>query len=113
MILPYSLNTLLTVLNPGTLSYVIALALIFTRKYDDLAEYPVALTSMIIVTIAGGPGRPMGACFQGAAFAVGGVLLGSAVFAILAKLASVPVAQAVVFAAFVYGKPLRRPLAVP
>lgn len=71
-----------------------------------MAEYPVALTSMIIVTIAGGPGRPMGACFQGAAYAVAGVLLGSAVFAILAKLASVPVAQAVVFAVFVYGKPL-------
>ena len=59
---------------------------------------------MIIVTIAGGPGKTFGACVQGAALALGGVLLGSAFFAILAQLGHYPVAQGVVFALMVYGQ---------
>ncbi|KAG8806770.1 hypothetical protein FRC18_005912, partial [Serendipita sp. 400] len=86
----------------GTIAYVLALALIFTRKYVNLSKYPPALVAMIIVTIAGGPGKTVGACIQGAAMAMGGVLFGSAFFAILAKLAAYPVAQAVVFALMVY-----------
>lgn len=84
------------------MAYTIAIALIFLRKYEDLSSYPLALSAMIIVTIAGGPGKPVGACMQGAAMAMGGVLLGCGFFAILALLANVPVAQAVVFAIIVY-----------
>ncbi|CCA70282.1 hypothetical protein PIIN_04221 [Serendipita indica DSM 11827] len=86
----------------GTIAYVLALALIFTRKYDDLSAFPITLTAMIIVTIAGGPGKTFGACLQGAALALAGVLLGSGFFAILAKLGRYPVAQGVVFAVMVY-----------
>ncbi|KAG8810558.1 hypothetical protein FRC17_002882, partial [Serendipita sp. 399] len=86
----------------GTIAYLLALALIFTRKYVNLSKYPPALIAMIIVTIAGGPGKTVGACIQGAAMAMGGVLFGSAFFAILAKLGAYPVAQAVVFAFMVY-----------
>lgn len=57
---------------------------------------------MIIVTIAGGPGRTIGACLQGAVMAMSGVLLGCFFFWILALLASVPVAQGIVFAFIVY-----------
>jgi hypothetical protein len=84
------------------LAYTVAITLIFIRKYDDLSSYPLALSAMIIVTIAGGPGKPIGACLQGAAMAMGGVLLGCVFFAILALLANVPVAQGVVFAIIVY-----------
>jgi hypothetical protein len=84
------------------LAYTIAISLIFLRKYDDLSSYPFALSAMIIVTIAGGPGKPVGACMQGAAMAMGGVLLGCGFFAILALLVNVPVAQGLVFAIIVY-----------
>ncbi|KIM23580.1 hypothetical protein M408DRAFT_253625 [Serendipita vermifera MAFF 305830] len=86
----------------GTLAYTLAIALIFIRKYDDLSSFPLSLSAMIIVTIAGGPGKTIGACLQGAIMAMGGVLLGCGFFAILALLASVPVAQAVIFAIIVY-----------
>lgn len=57
---------------------------------------------MIIITITGGPGKPLGACIQSVALAMGGVLLGCGFFAILALLAAAPVAQGVVFALVVY-----------
>lgn len=62
---------------------------------------------MIIITIAGGPGKPIGACLQGLCLAMAGVLLGSVFYVILAKLIAVPIAQGIVFAAFVYGTPHR------
>lgn len=83
---------------------MIAFVLIFLRKYDDLSQYPPALTAMLIITIAGGPGKPLGACLQGAMLAVAGVLVGAGFFAILAKLVAYPVAQAIVFAFMVYCK---------
>lgn len=57
---------------------------------------------MIIVIVAGGPGKTVGACVQGVCLALVGVGVGSGFFAILAKLANFPVAQAVIFAAIVY-----------
>jgi len=57
---------------------------------------------MIIVVIAGSPGKPIGACLQGVVMAMAGVLLGCGFFAILALLAEVPVAQGIVFAIIVY-----------
>lgn len=59
---------------------------------------------MLIVTIAGGPGKPFGACLQGVVLAMAGVLVGGGFFAILAKLVAYPVAQAFVFAFIVYCK---------
>jgi hypothetical protein len=59
---------------------------------------------MILVTISSGAGRTIGSCVQATTLSMAGVLVGSAFFAILAKLAHVPVAQGIVFAAFVYGK---------
>jgi len=84
------------------LAYSLAIALIFIRKYDDLSSYPLALASMIIVTIASGPGKPLGACIQSLALAMGGVLLGCGFFAILALLAAAPVAQGILLALIVY-----------
>lgn len=81
---------------------MLAFVLVFLRKFDDLSAVPVAYTSMIIVIVAGGPGKTVGACVQGVSLALLGVGVGSGFFAVLAKLAGFPVAQAVVFAAIVY-----------
>jgi hypothetical protein len=86
----------------GSLAYTLAIALVFIWKYDDLSSYPLTLASMIIITITGGPGKPLGACVQAVALAMGGVLLGCGFFAILALLAAAPVAQGVVLALIVY-----------
>lgn len=59
---------------------------------------------MIIVTVAGGPGKTLGACLQSTALAMGGVVLGSAFFSLLAVLSAAPVAQGLVFALIVYCK---------
>lgn len=90
--------------NTGTLAYVLAYVLIFTRKFDDLSRYPLALSAMFIVPLAFGPGKPLGACWQAVALGMLGVLLGCAYFAILARIAPYSVAQAVVFAFIVYGE---------
>jgi hypothetical protein len=60
---------------------------------------------MFIVTLAFGAGKPLGACWQAVALGMLGVLTGCAYFAILARMAPYYVAQAVVFALIVYGKP--------
>ena len=57
---------------------------------------------MIIVIVAGGPGKTVGACVQGVFLGLGGVVLWTGLFAILAKLGNFPVAQAIVFAVIVY-----------
>ena len=81
---------------------MLALVLAFLLKFDDLSALPVAYTCMIIVIVAGGPGKTVGACFQGVFLGLGGVVLGAGFFAILAKLGNFPVAQAIVFAVIVY-----------
>jgi hypothetical protein len=81
---------------------MLAFVLVFLRKFDDLSVIPVAYTSMIIVIVAGGPGKTLGACVQGVALAFLGVGLGSGFFVILAVLADFPVAQALIFAVIVY-----------
>ena len=81
---------------------MLAFVLVFLHKFDDLSALPVAYTSMIIVIVACGPGKTVGACVQGVFFGLLGVVLGSGFFAILAKLANFPVAQAIVFAVIVY-----------
>jgi hypothetical protein len=83
---------------------VLAFVLVFLRKFDDLSAVPAAYTSMIIVIVAGGPGKTVGACVQGVVLALLGVGIGSGLFAVLAQMTHVPVAQAVVFAAIVYGE---------
>ena len=84
------------------LAFMLAFVLVFLRKFDDLSALPVAYTSMIIVIVAGGPGKTVGACVQGVFLALGGVVLGAGFFAILAKLGNFPVAQAIIFALIVY-----------
>ena len=81
---------------------MLAFVLVFLRKFDDLSALPVAYTSMIIVIVAGGPGKTIGACVQGVVLGLGGVVLGAGFFAILAKLGNFPVAQAIIFAVIVY-----------
>lgn len=81
---------------------MLAFVLVFLHKFDDLSAIPVAYTSMIIVIVAGGPGKTVGACVQGVFLGLGGVVLGAGFFAILAKLVNFPVAQAIVFAVIVY-----------
>ena len=81
---------------------MLAFVLVFLRKFDDLSALPVAYTSMIIVIVAGGPGKTVGACVQGVFLGLGGVVLGAGFFAILAKLGNFPVAQAIIFAVIVY-----------
>jgi len=59
---------------------------------------------MTIVIISGGPGKPIGACVQSVALAMGGVLLGCGFFVILALLSAAPVSQGLVLALIAYCK---------
>jgi hypothetical protein len=108
LLCPYKLNTHVSNLKDdtepslGALAYSLAIALVFIRKYDDLSNYPLTLISMVIITIACGPGKPLGACVQSVALAMGGVLLGCGFFAILALLSAAPVAQGIILALVVY-----------
>ena len=76
--------------------------LVFLHKFDYLSALPVAYTSMTIVIVARRPGQTVDACVRGIFLGLGGVVLGAGFFAILAKLANFPVAQAIVFAVIVY-----------
>lgn len=58
---------------------------------------------MVIVAIAGMPGKPVGECLSGLLFALFGVGIGAANFAILGKIRGSLVAQAIVFIVMVYG----------
>ncbi|KAF8507686.1 hypothetical protein BU17DRAFT_57210 [Hysterangium stoloniferum] len=86
----------------GTLAYMLAFVLIFSKRFDGLSKYPLAYISMMIVVITGGPGKSVGACIQAVGLAMIGVLLGSVGFVILAHLSHWPVAQGFVFAVIVY-----------
>lgn len=86
----------------GALAYTLAFVLIFIRKFNKLDEYPITLSGIVLVTIAGQPGRPLGACLDAGFWGALGVLLGAGGFAILAKLGHAHVAQGFVFAIFVY-----------
>ena len=81
---------------------MLAFVLVFLRKFDDLSALPVAYTSMIIVIVASGLGKTIGACVQGVFLGLGGVVLEAGLFAILTKLGNFPVAEAIVFAVIVY-----------
>ena len=81
---------------------MLAFVLVFLRKFDDISALPVAYTSMIIVIVAVGLGKTVGACVQGVFLGLGDVVLGAGFFAILTKLGNFPVSEAIVFAVIVY-----------
>ncbi|KAH8929027.1 hypothetical protein BT69DRAFT_1276681 [Atractiella rhizophila] len=86
----------------GTLAYVLVLLLIFLDGSRKFLDFPVAYTSAVVVTIAGFPGKAVGACLMSVTLAVLGVCLGCLNFFILAKLWQWPVAQGFVFAFMLY-----------
>ncbi|CCO31114.1 hypothetical protein BN14_05148 [Rhizoctonia solani AG-1 IB] len=86
----------------GTLAYILAFVLVFLRGFDDLSRVPITFTGIILIVIAGTPGKSVGACLTATFFAILGVCIGSLNFVILAHLGHEPVAQAVVFAFMVY-----------
>ncbi|KAM0753235.1 hypothetical protein T439DRAFT_323872 [Meredithblackwellia eburnea MCA 4105] len=86
----------------GVLAYTLAFVLIFLRKFNDLNDYPVTLTSVVLVTIAGKPGVSVGACLDGGALGILGVGAGAVGFLILAKLGHSQVAQGFVFFVMLY-----------
>ncbi|KZV83005.1 hypothetical protein EXIGLDRAFT_843280 [Exidia glandulosa HHB12029] len=86
----------------GALTYTIALSLIMVRGFTDLSEYPPALASMLILTIAGNTGGPIGSTLQAAFLATTGVAVGGLGFLVLAHLHESHTAQGFVFFIFVY-----------
>lgn len=74
--------------------------LVFLRGFNKLIEFPVVLSSMVIVSIAGQPGLSVGACLDGGALGMLGVGWGALWFFILAKIPS-RVGQGFVFFALV------------
>ncbi|GAA5863516.1 hypothetical protein JCM1840_000049 [Sporobolomyces johnsonii] len=84
------------------LAYTLTFVLIFIRPFSRLNEYPVTLSSMVLVSIAGQAGLSTGACWSQDAMGILGVAVGSAGFAILAKLGHSHVAQGFIFWIFVY-----------
>jgi hypothetical protein len=70
----------------GTLSYTLAFVLIFIHGFNRLSDYPVVLSGIVLIAIAGQPGLSVGACWDQAVFGALGVAVGGACFAILAKL---------------------------
>ncbi|KAF8585693.1 hypothetical protein K439DRAFT_1660110 [Ramaria rubella] len=86
----------------GTLAYILAFVLVFLKRFDELSNYPLSFSSMMIIVIASGPGKSVGACVQASALSVAGVSLGCVGFLILAKLSRWPVAQGFVFAIIIY-----------
>ncbi|KAG8699562.1 hypothetical protein FRC09_006545 [Ceratobasidium sp. 395] len=86
----------------GTLAYILAFVIVFLRGFDDLSQAPVALIGTILISIAGTPGKSVGACLTAIFFSILGVCIGSLNFLILSELGHVPVAQAAVFTVMVY-----------
>ncbi|KAL8293775.1 hypothetical protein RQP46_000476 [Phenoliferia psychrophenolica] len=70
----------------GVLTYTLAFVLIFPRRFNDTNDYPVVLTSIILVSIAGKPGVSTGACLDNGILGIAGVGVGALGFLILAKL---------------------------
>ena len=60
--------------------------LVFLNGFSTLWQYPVTLTSMVIVSIAGQPGLSVGACWSNGWLGMAGVGIGAGFYAILAKL---------------------------
>ncbi|KZV97308.1 hypothetical protein EXIGLDRAFT_764598 [Exidia glandulosa HHB12029] len=86
----------------GTIAYTLALSLIMVNGFADLSEFPPALASILILTIAGNVGGPIGATLQAAFLALTGIAIGGLAFYALANLHESHVAQGFVFFIFVY-----------
>ncbi|KAK4055132.1 hypothetical protein OIV83_000412 [Microbotryomycetes sp. JL201] len=86
----------------GTLAYTLVFTFTFINAFSLRWRYPITLTSMIIVSIAGQPGLSVGACLDQAWLGSLGVATGGACFAILAKLGHSRVAQGFVFWVMLY-----------
>lgn len=73
------------------LAYMLILqvfVLVFLRGFNKLIEYPIVLTSMVIVSIAGQPGLSVGACLDNGLYGMLGVGVGAFWFFVLAKITS-------------------------
>ncbi|KAM0793556.1 hypothetical protein ACM66B_000993 [Microbotryomycetes sp. NB124-2] len=81
----------------GVLAYTLVFVLTFINAFSLKWRYPITLSSMIIVAIAGQPGLSVGACLDQGMLGSLGVAVGGACFAILAKLGHSRVAQGFVF----------------
>ncbi|SCV68572.1 BQ2448_693 [Microbotryum intermedium] len=86
----------------GCLAYTLVFALVFTRAFYRLNKYPITLSSMVIVSIAGQPGASAGACLDAGVMAYFGVLIGAVMFVILGHLGHAPVAQGFILAIHIY-----------
>ncbi len=87
---------------PGVIVYTLAFVLIFNISFTNTLDFPIVLTSLILITIAGGVGKSLGAFLDTAALAALGVACGALGFLIIAVLASSPVARGFVFFVIVY-----------
>ncbi|KAG8964460.1 hypothetical protein FRC03_001776 [Tulasnella sp. 419] len=86
----------------GLIAYILAFVLIFLKDFDDLSKAPQTLVSMMLIVIAGGPGKAIGAVIGGNLLGVLGLMVGAFNYFILSKLSPWPVAQAVYWAFAVY-----------
>lgn len=60
--------------------------LVFLRRFNSLVGFPVALTSMVIVSVSGLPGLSVGACLSNALFGLLGVGVGALWFYVLSSI---------------------------
>lgn len=67
-------------------AYTLSFVLIFLHDFNRLLSYPIVLTSLVLVSIAGQPGLSVGACLDGGALGIAGVGVGAVFYVILAKL---------------------------
>ncbi|KAK4052886.1 hypothetical protein OIO90_004162 [Microbotryomycetes sp. JL221] len=86
----------------GVLAYTLVFVLIFATKVSTQWRYPITMTSMVIVSIAGQPGLSTGACISAGTWGMLGVAVGAGCYAILAKLGHSRVAQGFVFWIMLY-----------
>ncbi|KAG8888780.1 hypothetical protein FRB98_006792 [Tulasnella sp. 332] len=86
----------------GTLAYCIALTLACLSDFDGLFKEPQAMTSMMLIIIAGQPGKSIGFTVMSITSALLGVFLGCLNFLILAKLSHATVGQAFYYFFVVY-----------
>lgn len=70
----------------SVLAYTIAFVLIFAHPFSRTVKYPVVLSSIILVSIAGSPGRNVGSVLDAGFWGMLGVAVGGLAFYALASL---------------------------
>lgn len=67
-----------------TICYTIGFILIFLEGFDDTIPYPIVGSSLLLITIAGTPGKNVGAVLDSAFFGAVGIAIGGFMFYLLA-----------------------------